>query len=210
MNFPITAFEDLGWYVVVHGQKSYNGVASRIQDPKMWSMAFRAMIVEHARYMEATIMNFRVAWSVFQTETAPGPKFDYKLDWLDRLEARAKKLLEIEMPIVLGGDYNVIPDDKDCFDPAGWAGDALTRPESQTHYAALFTVVTQMPSAAFILLSFLYLLGLSSWRMAARSQGSNWSFCCHQRRLTGWRKWQLIVIRVGWKNHLITHQSYVS
>jgi exodeoxyribonuclease-3 len=88
--------------------------------------------------MEATIDGFRVATIYLPNgNPAPGPKFDYKLDWLDRLEARAKKLLESEMPIVLGGDYNIIPDDKDCIDPAGWAGDALTRPESRAAFRRL-------------------------------------------------------------------------
>ena len=140
MNFPITAFEDIGWYVVVHGQKSYNGVAIasryKIEDVEYGLPGDHSD--EHARYMEATIDGFRVATIYLPNgNPAPGPKFDYKLAWLDRLEARAKKLLESEMPIVLGGDYNVIPDDKDCFDPAGWVGDALTRPESRAAFRRL-------------------------------------------------------------------------
>ena len=102
---------------------------------------------EQARHMEASIDRIRVATIYLPNgNLAPGPKFDYKLDWLDRLEARAAKLLESEMPIVLGGDYNVILNDKDCFDPAGWAGDALTVRKVGLHFVALFILVTQMPS----------------------------------------------------------------
>ena len=140
INFPITAFEDIGWYVVFHGQKSYNGVAiasrHKIEDVKYGLPGDDSD--DHARYMEATIDGIRVA-TIYSPNgnPAPGPKFDYKLDWLDRLEKRAAKLLESEMPIVLGGDYNVIPSDRDCFDPAGWTGDALTRPESRAAFRRL-------------------------------------------------------------------------
>ena len=140
INFPIAAFEDIGWHVVFHGQKSYNGVAiasrHKIEDVKYGLPGDDSD--EHARYMEATIDGIRVATIYLPNgNPAPGPKFDYKLDWLDRLEKRAAKLLESEMPIVLGGDYNVIPNDRDCFDPAGWSGDALTRPESRAAFRRL-------------------------------------------------------------------------
>ena len=63
---------------------------------------------------------------------APGPKYDYKLAWMSRMEARARQLLAEEMPCVLAGDYNVIPQDEDCYDPKAWEGDALFRPESRS------------------------------------------------------------------------------
>ena len=89
MNFPITAFEDIGWYVVFHGQKSYNGVAiasrHKIEDVKRGLPGDDSD--EHARYMEATIDGIRVATIYLPNgNPAPGPKFDYKLDWLNRLE----------------------------------------------------------------------------------------------------------------------------
>jgi exodeoxyribonuclease-3 len=93
---------------------------------------------EQARYMEATINGFRVATIYLPNgNPAPGPKFDYKLGWMARLEARALALLNDEKPVILGGDFNVIPDDIDCYDPAGWAGDALTRPESRSAFRSL-------------------------------------------------------------------------
>lgn len=140
INFPASAFEDIGWHVVFHGQKSYNGVAisskHKIEDVTVGLSGDEKD--EQARYMDAEIAGVRVATIYLPNgNPAPGPKFDYKLAWLDRLESRAIKLLESEIPVVLGGDYNVIPDDLDCYDPAGWAGDALTRPESRAAFRRL-------------------------------------------------------------------------
>jgi exodeoxyribonuclease-3 len=140
VNFPISAFDNIGWHVAFHGQKSYNGVAiaSRHNIEQVTSGLAGDDSDEHARYMEATIGSIRVATIYLPNgNPAPGIKFDYKLAWLNRLEARAVELLRSEMPIVLGGDYNVIPDDEDCYDPAGWAGDALTRPESRAAFRRL-------------------------------------------------------------------------
>ncbi len=139
-NFPVDLYAEIGWNVAFHGQKSYNGVA----------IAARAELTdvvrglpgddadEQARYMEATVEGVRVATIYLPNgNPAPGPKFDYKLSWMDRLRNRAAALLESEMPVVLGGDFNVIPQDIDCYDPAGWEGDALTRDESR---AAFFRI----------------------------------------------------------------------
>ncbi|MAK18672.1 MAG: exodeoxyribonuclease III [SAR116 cluster bacterium] len=140
VNFPLDLYSDIGWNVAFHGQKSYNGVA----------IAARAPLTdivcglpgddgdEQARYMEATVDGVRVATIYLPNgNPAPGPKFDYKLSWMDRLRHRAATLLDSEMPVVLGGDFNVIPQDIDCYDPAGWEGDALTRDESR---AAFFRI----------------------------------------------------------------------
>ena len=140
VNFPIDAFQAMEWHVAFHGQKSYNGVAiaSRfpIEDVVMGLEGDAED--EQARYMEATINGFRVATIYLPNgNPAPGPKFDYKLGWMARLEARALALLKNEKPVILGGDFNVIPDDIDCYDPTGWAGDALTRPESRSAFRSL-------------------------------------------------------------------------
>lgn len=88
--------------------------------------------------MEATIGGVRVATIYLPNgNPAPGPKFDYKLAWMARLNARAKTLLATEMPVVLAGDFNVIPQDIDCYDPPAWEGDALTRPESRAAFFGL-------------------------------------------------------------------------
>ena len=140
VNFPISIFKDLGWHVAFHGQKSYNGVAivSRfpIKDVKVGLAGDDED--EQARYMEATISGVRVVTIYLPNgNPAPGPKFDYKLAWLERLEVRARELLITEIPLVLGGDFNIIPSDVDCFDPAGWAGDALTHADSRRAFRQL-------------------------------------------------------------------------
>ena len=140
VNFPIDAFQGMGWHVAFHGQKSYNGVAiaSRFPIEDVVMGLDGDAEDEQARYMEATINGFRVATIYLPNgNPAPGPKFDYKLSWMTRLEVRAQALLDDEKPVILGGDFNVIPDDIDCYDPAGWAGDALTRPESRSAFRSL-------------------------------------------------------------------------
>jgi exodeoxyribonuclease-3 len=140
MSFPIDAFQAMGWRVAFHGQKSYNGVAiaSRFPIEDVVMGLEGGSDDEQARYMEATINGFRVATIYLPNgNPAPGPKFDYKLDWMTRLEARAVALLNDEKPVILGGDFNVIPDDIDCYDPVGWAGDALTRSESRSAFRSL-------------------------------------------------------------------------
>ena len=140
VNFPIDAFQVMGWHVAFYGQKSYNGVAiaSRFPVEDVVLGLEGDVEDEQARYMEATINGFRVATIYLPNgNPAPGPKFDYKLGWMARLEARALALLNDEKPVILGGDFNVIPDDIDCYDPASWAGDALTRPESRSAFRSL-------------------------------------------------------------------------
>ena len=140
VNFPVEAYQELGWHVAFHGQKSYNGVAIAARMPleDVTSGLPGDDEDEQARYMEATVGGVRVATIYLPNgNPAPGPKFDYKLSWMKRLRARAGEMLVSEMPVVLGGDFNVIPQDIDCYDPPGWEGDALTRPESRAAFYSL-------------------------------------------------------------------------
>ena len=140
VNFPADLYEELGWHVGFHGQKSYNGVAiaSRLPLEDVVSGLPGDDADEQARYMEATVGGVRVATIYLPNgNPAPGPKFDYKIAWMHRLRARAAVLKDSEMPVVLGGDFNVIPQDIDCYDPPGWEGDALTRPESRAAFFSL-------------------------------------------------------------------------
>lgn len=146
--FPRLEFEAAGWIVETHGQKAFNGVAfiSRhpIEDIKRGLPALDGTPCdddEQARYIEATIKGVRIA-SIYlpNGNPRPGPKFDYKLAWMDRLIAHAKLLLESEVPVVLAGDYNVIPKDIDCYNPAGWIDDALTQPESRSRLNAILNL----------------------------------------------------------------------
>ena len=140
VNFPVDLYQDAGWNVVFHGQKSYNGVAIAARQPLTDVMSGLPGDAEdeQARYMEATIEGVRVATIYLPNgNPAPGPKFDYKLAWMERLNRRAEELLRYEIPVVLAGDFNVIPQDIDCYDPPGWEGDALTRAESRAAFNRL-------------------------------------------------------------------------
>ncbi len=140
VNFPVDLYQDAGWNVVFHGQKSYNGVAIAARQPLTDVMSGLPGDAEdeQARYMEATIDGVRVATIYLPNgNPAPGPKFDYKLAWMERLNKRAEKLLRDEIPVVLAGDFNVIPQDIDCYDPPAWEGDALTRAESRAAFNRL-------------------------------------------------------------------------
>lgn len=144
-GFPRLEIEALGYNIETVGQKSYNGVALLSKRP-IEEVALRALPGdeddEQARYIEAVIGLdegvVRVA-SIYLPNGNPaqGPKFDYKIAWMKRLHARAAELLTYEEPVVLAGDYNVIPYDTDVHDPAAWEGDALTRPESRDAFNAL-------------------------------------------------------------------------
>jgi exodeoxyribonuclease III len=138
--FPREAIEDLGYNVATHGQKSYNGVAILSRRP-MEDVAPGLPgdpADEQARYLEATVGGVRVA-SIYLPNGNPigTDRFAYKLAWMERLRARAKALLELDEPLVLGGDYNVIPEPVDCHDPKAWADDALFQPESRRAFRAL-------------------------------------------------------------------------
>ncbi len=147
-NFPRLEFEERGWHLETHGQKSFNGVAllskTPISNVKRGLPALdggNEVEDEQARYIEGTINGVRIA-SIYlpNGNPRPGPKFDYKLGWMDRLIAHAQRLLDDEMPVVLAGDYNVIPLDEDCYNPAAWVEDALTQPESRARLRSIINL----------------------------------------------------------------------
>ena len=139
-TFPRSEIEDLGYNVAICGQKNFNGVAIFAKQP------IEDVVVglpgndgdDQARYIEAFIGDLRVA-SIYlpNGNPAPGEKYDYKLAWMEHLYRRASDLMTRDEAIVLGGDYNVIPVDEDCYDPKGWADDALCRPESRRLYRSI-------------------------------------------------------------------------
>ena len=146
-NFPAMEFEDMGYNVAVSGQKSYNGVAILSKSPL--EVAEERLpgdeADEQARYLEVTTEtaagHLRVA-TIYLPNGNPAntDKFDYKLAWMERLIDHARGLLALEEPVVLGGDYNVIPQAEDCYDPEGWEGDALFRPESRGAFRRLLAL----------------------------------------------------------------------
>ncbi len=137
-NFPTAAFEELGYNCAVHGQKTYNGVAILSRRPleDVTPRLPGGDSDDHARYLEAIVPGdtgtVRVA-SIYAPNGNPigTEKFTYKLGWLERLTARAKALLADEEPLALMGDYNIIPEPDDVWDPKAWMGDALFQPESR-------------------------------------------------------------------------------
>ena len=142
--FPQAEVEALGYNVATHGQKAYNGVAILSKRPleDMRRGLPGDESDEQARYLEGVVSTssgvLRVA-SIYLPNGNPlgTPKFDYKLAWMGRLQAHARRLLDLEEPLVLCGDYNVIPEPRDAADPAAWAGDALFQPESRARFRAL-------------------------------------------------------------------------
>ncbi|CAO3402231.1 exodeoxyribonuclease III [Azospirillum sp. 11R-A] len=141
--FPAATFEDLGYHVNAVGQKAYNGVAMLSKAPAedVLTRLPGEPEDEQARYVEATVSGVRIASLYLPNgNPVPGEKFAYKLRWMDRLYDHASKLLAQEIPVVLGGDYNIIPEARDVFSPQAFAGDALFRPESKAKFRALLNL----------------------------------------------------------------------
>jgi exodeoxyribonuclease-3 len=140
-KFPEAAIRDAGYGVIWHGQKSWNGVAilARGQDPVESRRALPGDSEDlHSRYIEATIDGVLVGCLYLPNgNPAPGPKFDYKLRWLERLTKHAEAILATKAPAVLAGDYNVIPTELDVYKPERWVDDALFRPEVREAFARL-------------------------------------------------------------------------
>ncbi len=140
-RFPIDAIRKAGYGAIWHGQKSWNGVAilARGSDPAETARGLPGDPADlHSRYIEALVGGLTVGCLYLPNgNPAPGPKFDYKLHWFDRLTKHAKRLLSSGKPVVLAGDYNVMPTDLDVYKPERWLGDALFRPEVKKAYAKL-------------------------------------------------------------------------
>jgi len=141
--FPRTVFEDMGYRVETHGQKGFNGVAilSRLPLEDVTRGLPGDDADEQARWIEATVIGARAVrvcgLYLPNGNPAPGPKYDYKLAWMDRMIAHVRTLLLAEEPLVLGGDYNVIPQDADAAKPEVWREDALGLPQSRAAYRRL-------------------------------------------------------------------------
>lgn len=140
-TFPEPDIRAAGYGALWHGQKGFNGAAvlARGADPVERQRGLSGEPEdEHSRYLEAEVDGLVVA-SIYlpNGNPQPGPKFDYKLRWIDRLRERAAALLAEERAVVLAGDYNVIPNDDDVFSVRAMQSDALMQPESRAGYRAL-------------------------------------------------------------------------
>jgi len=140
-KFPETAIEDLGYHAIWHGQKSWNGVAilSRYGKPEETQRGLPGDAEDvHSRYIEANINDLIIGCLYLPNgNPAPGPKFDYKLSWFERLQMYAATLLKTGKPVILTGDYNVMPTEKDVYKPERWVKDALFRPETRAAFKKL-------------------------------------------------------------------------
>ncbi|MBY0303393.1 MULTISPECIES: exodeoxyribonuclease III [Sphingomonas] len=140
-TFPEADVRAAGYGAVWHGQKGFNGVAvlARGVDPVERQRGLEGEPEdEHSRYLECEVFGLTIA-SIYlpNGNPQPGPKFDYKLRWIERLTQRAAVLLAEERPTILAGDYNVIPNDDDVFSVKAMASDALMQPESRAGYRRL-------------------------------------------------------------------------
>ena len=139
--FPARELLDAGYHALWKGQRSWNGVAilARGTEP----VEIRRELPgdpgdDHSRYLEAAIDGVVVACLYLPNgNPQPGPKFDYKLAWFERLIAHAKTLHDSGHPVVMAGDYNVVPTDADIYNPRSWRKDALLQPESREAYTRL-------------------------------------------------------------------------
>ncbi|MCW3127712.1 MAG: xthA [Bacteroidetes bacterium] len=140
-KFPLQAINDAGYHAIWHGQKSWNGVAILSRSKHIQEVR-RALPGDpedlHSRYIEAIVDNILIGCLYLPNgNPAPGPKFDYKLGWFKRLQEHAAKLLAEDVPVVLTGDYNVMPTEIDVYKPERWVDDALFRPETRAAYKKL-------------------------------------------------------------------------
>lgn len=143
-GFPSALFEERGYNVETHGQKSFNGVAILSKLPL--EDVSRGLPGDdsdaQARWIEATVVGASHALRVCglylpNGNPVPGPKYDYKLAWMARLKARAETLLAEETPFLMAGDYNIIPQAEDAANPDSWREDALFRPDSRRAFREL-------------------------------------------------------------------------
>jgi exodeoxyribonuclease III len=140
-SFPVLDLRAVGYEAIWHGQRSWNGVAILSRGAK--PVEVRRGLPgdpsdDHSRYLEAAVEGILVVCLYLPNgNPQPGPKFDYKLKWMDRFLDHAKKLYASKQPVVMAGDYNVVPTDFDIYNPRSWVKDALLQPESRERYQAL-------------------------------------------------------------------------
>lgn len=145
-QFPRQEVEAEGYNVAIHGQKGFNGVAVLSKRPMEVETGLAGDEADvQSRYLEAVIATDEVPVRVCCLYLPNGnppetEKYGYKLAWMDRLHARAKALLALEEPLVMAGDYNVIPGPRDVYDPQAWLGDALYLPQTRSRFRALLNL----------------------------------------------------------------------
>lgn len=142
-KIPVEAIREAGYLGIWHGQKSWNGVAILAKGAKPEELT-RTLPGDnediHSRYIEAMVNGIRVCCLYLPNgNPAPGPKFDYKLNWFQRLASHASELVAMDIPVVLTGDFNVMPTELDVYKPERWVNDALFRPETRAAFHNLMS-----------------------------------------------------------------------
>jgi exodeoxyribonuclease-3 len=140
-SFPEAAIQDAGYGAVWRGQRTWNGVAilARDRTPILVRDELPGDLDDtQSRYIEAAVDGVLIACIYLPNgNPQPGPKFDYKLAWFERLIAHAAELFALDVPAVLAGDYNVVPTDRDIYPTRSWDDDALLQPESRAAFRRL-------------------------------------------------------------------------
>ncbi|QMU26860.1 exodeoxyribonuclease III [Adhaeribacter radiodurans] len=140
-KIPEQAIADIGYQGIWQGQKSWNGVAILTRNLEIQEVSRTLPGDEEdtqSRYLEAVVNNIHIGCLYLPNgNPAPGPKFDYKLRWFERFNTHAAALLALNKPVVLTGDFNVIPTEQDVYRPERWLEDALFRPESRSAFKIL-------------------------------------------------------------------------
>jgi exodeoxyribonuclease III len=168
-EFPSEAFKSLGYESVAVTQKAYNGVATISRHP-MKTIA-RALVGDdsdsHARFLEVIIRDIRIV-NIYVPNGNPvgSDKFAYKLAWMDRLTQQMIRWKQNDVPTLIGGDFNVIPEDIDCHKPSSWEHDALFQPEPRARYRAMLGIAEEPFPPFFNHLS-------SPWNMAPNPGKTN-------------------------------------
>ena len=142
-KIPEQAIKDAGYHALWHGQKSWNGVAilSRNAPPEEIRRALPGDSEDiNSRYIEAKVNGIIIGCLYLPNgNPAPGPKFDYKMRWFERFTVHTAELLASDVPVILTGDFNVMPTELDVYKPERWVNDALFRPEVR----AAFRTITE-------------------------------------------------------------------
>lgn len=186
-QFPISAIQAAGYGAVWHGQASWNGVAilARDAEPVLSRRGLPGNEDDtHSRYIEAAVHGILIGCLYLPNgNPQPGPKFDYKLAWMERFNAHAKTLFESGHPVILAGDYNVVPTDEDIYNTRSWLKDALLQPESRAAYASCSRRAGRMRCAKSIPMSASIPSGIISASTGRRTRGCASITSCSARIL---------------------------
>jgi exodeoxyribonuclease-3 len=141
-KFPDQALLDIGYRAIWHGQKSWNGVAILAKSNYEIKEVGKGLAGDpedlQSRYIQAMINGILIVCLYFPNgNPVPGPKFDYKLSWTKRLISKAGKLIKLKVPVILIGDYNIVPTEQDAHKPESWVKDAVFFPEARALFQKL-------------------------------------------------------------------------